>query len=204
MSLTATSTPSTFELVPPGQYAARCYRVIDLGTQTSNWNGKTKELPKVLFSFEALGDAPLMKDGRPFSISARFTVSTSEKSNMRPFLESWRGQPFTDEEVRSFRTSKVLGKYCYINVVHEKSKDGTKTYANIKSIMPLPRAVPHPDPVNEDLVFDLDDRDMRIFEVLGKGIQATIMASKEWDGTKDHDEMQPAGPDVGDGDDIPF
>lgn len=179
MSLTATSKGTEFELVPPGVYPLRCYRVIDLGTQDTTYNGKPKLAHKVLLTFEVLGDEK-MKDGRPFAISTRYTMSTSEKSLLRHDLEAWRGKPFTEEEVRSFRVPVVLGKYALGNIVHEKSKDGTKTYANIASIMPLPKNMPRPDPVNEDVVFDLDDRDMRIFETLGESLKSTIMCAKEW------------------------
>ncbi len=132
MSLTATSNPTIFELPPPDQYPARCYRVVDLGTQESSYKGKPKLQHKVLVSFELLGDK-CMTDGRPFSIHQRYTMSTSEKSMLRHDLEAWRGQPFTEEEVRTFQVAKVLGKYAYVNIVHNKV--GEKTYANIASII---------------------------------------------------------------------
>ena len=197
MSLTATSNPIQFELVPPGQYPARCYRVIDLGTQESSYKGRAKLQHKVLISFELLDD-PRMSDGRPFSIHQRYTMSTSEKSMLRHDLEAWRGQPFTEEEVRSFRVPKLLGKYAYVNIVHNKV--GEKTYANIASIMPLPKSMARPDPVNEDVVFDLDDRNMLVFNTFSENLKATIMSSKEWDG----ENKQSAPSDNPDDEDIPF
>ncbi len=182
MSLTATSSPTTFELPPPDQYPARCYRVVDLGTQETSYKGKPKLQHKVLISFELLGDKR-MTDGRPFSIHQRYTMSTSEKSMLRHDLEAWRGQPFTDEEVRTFQVGKVLGKYAYLNVVHNKV--GEKTYANIASIMPLPKSMSRPDPVNEDIIFDLDDRNMLVFNTFSESLKATIMSSKEWTADKD-------------------
>lgn len=200
MSLTATSNPNTFELPPPGPVILRCYRVVDLGTQSTTYKGKPKMQKKVLVSFELLGDDK-MKDGRPFVCSTRYTMSTSEKSQLRADLESWRGLPFTDEEVRSFQVAKILGKYAYGNIIHKKSGDGKDTYANIASLMPLPKNMPRPDPVNEDIIFDLDDRDMRIFETFGESLKATIMASQEWSQTPASDDAPSNHPDD---DDIPF
>jgi hypothetical protein len=200
MSLTATSTPSTFELPPAGQYIARCYRVIDLGTQETTWNGKPKLQHKVLISFELLDEFQKMADGRPFSIHTRYTVSTSEKALLRHDLESWRGQPFTEEEVRSFQIAKVLGKYSYVNIIHNKSKNGEQTYANIAAIMPLPKNMPRPDPVNEDVVYDLDDRNPAVFELFSDNLKALIMASKEWSQTPASADAPTNDPD----DDIPF
>lgn len=202
MSLTATSEPSSFELPPAGPVILRCYRVIDLGTQETSWKGAPKLQKKVLLSFELLGDER-MKDGRPFSIHSRYTMSTSEKALLRHDLESWRGQPFTEEEVRSFQVAKVLGKYAYGNIIHEKSKDGSKTYANIASIMPLPKNMPRPDPVNEDVVFDLDDRNMLVFNEFGDSLKATIMLAKEWTESKEPERPEHA-PSDGLEDDIPF
>src|SRR5208282_2998743 len=113
--------------------------------------------------------------------------------------ESWRGIPFTDEEIRSFQVGKILGKYAYGNVIHNKV--GQDTYANIASIMPLPKSMPRPDPVNEDVVFDLDDRDMRIFEAFGDNLKATIMASREWTEKPASDDAPSNNPED---DDIPF
>ena len=78
MSLKATSSGKDFELAPVGVHPARCYRVIDLGTQTTEWQGQTKKAHKVMLTWELLGDER-MADGRPFSISKRFTASTHEK-----------------------------------------------------------------------------------------------------------------------------
>jgi hypothetical protein len=180
MGLTATSKGTDFELAPVGVHPSRCYRVIDLGTQKSSYKGVAKMQHKVLLSFELLGDQR-MKDGKPYMISVRYTMSTSEKSQLRHDLESWRGAQFTEAEIAAFEVSKVLDKYCLLNVIHEKN--GERTYANVSAIMPLPRNMPKPEAVNEAILFDLDKRDMRIFETFGDSLKATIMASAEWDKT---------------------
>lgn len=178
MGLTATSNGKDFELCPAGAFPARCYRVIDLGTQTTEWQGQSKKAHKVMLVWEMLGDER-MADGRPFSISKRFTASTHEKSVLRPFLEAWRGRGFTAEEISRFDLKSVLGAACLINVTHDAGKDGT-TYANVAGCMPLPKGMAKPEPVNPQVLFDLDDPDMELFGTFGKKLQETIQASEEW------------------------
>jgi hypothetical protein len=179
MGLTATNKGGDFELTPAGMYTARCYRVIDLGTQTSKgFQGKPdRKVQKVLIGWELFGDHK-MEDGRPFSFHKRYTVSTSEKAALRIDLQAWRGVAFSDEEVQSFQIGKVLGKYALVNLMHESK--GKDTYCNLASIMPLPKSMPRPDPVNEDVIFDLDDRNMKVFETLSEKLKETIMAAPEW------------------------
>ena len=43
---------SNFIPVPTGMRLARCYRIIDLGTQESTYMGNVKQLHKVMFQFE--------------------------------------------------------------------------------------------------------------------------------------------------------
>jgi hypothetical protein len=120
-----------------------------------------------------------MADGRPFMVSKTYTVSTHEKSQLRKDLEAWRGKPFTVEEISRFEIIKVLGVYALLNVSHVDGKDGN-TYANIASLMPLPKGMPKPPAVNKDVIFDLDDRDMTVFNALPDRLKEKIMGSPEW------------------------
>lgn len=178
MGLIATKTASNFEMTPAGAQVARCYRVIDLGTQTTEWQGQQKKAHKVMLSWELLGD-DRMADGRPFSISKRYTVSTHEKSNMRKDFESWRGRPFTPAEEATFEISNVVGAYCLLNVTHNAGGDGN-VYANVASIMPVPKGLPRPAAVNPNQVFDIDNPDMAMFDGFSEKLRATITNAEEW------------------------
>ena len=90
----------TFTPVPPGMYLARCYRIVDLGTQKSEYLGQIKNLPKVMLQFEVHGEddagKPLVTaKGEPMSISKNFTLSLAEKATLRKDLQTWRGREFT-------------------------------------------------------------------------------------------------------------
>jgi hypothetical protein len=165
-----------FEQVPQGTFAARCYQIIDLGHQTIEWQGTAKVVPKVRITWEL--NEP-MKDGRPFSISKEYTASIGEKANLRKDLEAWRNRKFTAQELAAFSLENVLGAPCMLGVVHVPSKDGTKTYANLGSIMALPKGMECPELVNPAIKFDISNFDQNIFNSLTNYVQKKILMSKE-------------------------
>ena len=176
MSLSVSDTGSSFELPPAGVHTARCFRLIDLGTQESNWQGQTKRQAKVSLAWELLSD-DRMADGRPFIITRRLTASLGEKATLRALLQSWRGRAFTPEELKGFSLTSIVGAYCLANIVHE-SKDGS-TFANLASLMPLPKGMDKPGPVNPNLVFDLSDPLNDAWERLSEKMKEVILASPE-------------------------
>ena len=135
MAIIAPKGGGDFEIAPAGVYTGRCFKVIDIGTQKSEYQGEVKMSRKVIISWELLG-GDMMADGRPFSVAKRLTLSLHPKSQMRPLLEAWRGRPFTQDEENGFDVSKLLGAYCLMNIIHETGKNGT-VYSNISSVMPL-------------------------------------------------------------------
>jgi hypothetical protein len=173
MGTTAKQSVGDFPKAPAGPHVARCYQVIDLGHQKIVWNNQEKWQPKIMLTWELLGE-DRMPDGKPFAVSSRYTLSLSEKGQLRPLLESWRGVPFKDQEAQEFDVRKVLGAYCMLNVVHNQSNG--KTYANVASVMPLPKAMAKPAPVNKDLYFNLDDGDV---SALPEWIKNIVNKSKE-------------------------
>lgn len=187
-----------FEQVPQGTFAARCYQIIDLGHQTFEWKGEAKVAPKVRITWEL---SELMKDGRPFSISKEYTASIGEKANLRKDLEAWRNRKFTATELANFSLENVLGAPCLIGVVHVPSKDGTKTYANLGSIMALPKGMECPDLVNPAVKFDIGTFDQAIFDSLTSYVQKKILMSKELE--QGIPESKPV-PEVEDDDSVPF
>ena len=187
MGFTATAgSGQAFKRCPAGVHVARCIGLIDLGTQDVEYQGQHKLQHKIQITWEVLGEdelgAPLTveTDGKemPITISKRYTLSLSNKARMRSDLEAWRGKAFTDEELKSFDVSKLLGAYCMLNVTETESNG--KTYANVSSITPLPRAVAKPEGVHPLVKFDLDNPDMKVFEGFYQQLQDLIKASVEW------------------------
>jgi len=165
-----------FEQCPAGSFAARCYQIIDLGHQTFEWKGEAKVAPKVRITWEL---NEMMQDGRPFSISREYTASIGYKANLRKDLEAWRGRPFSAEELRNFSLENVLGAPCLLGIVHKPSKDNSKVYANVGSIMALPKGMPSPELVNPAVKFDIGTFDQKVFDGLSSYVQKKILMSKE-------------------------
>jgi hypothetical protein len=178
MALTLTESGENFELVPAGTYPARCYRVIDLGTQKVSWQGTESPSKKLLLQWEVLDPDARMSDGRPFAISKRYTASLNEKAALRKDLESWRGKAFAPEELRGFDVSKLLGQPCLLSVIHVE-KNG-RTYANISALMRAPKGMAVPEAVNELLAWDFDRPDWNAFEKFTPQLQETLEATPEW------------------------
>lgn len=172
--------------VPQGVHTGRCFRVIDLGTQPREYQGQVKPpIRKAMLAWELYGEDeegnPLLtEDGRPLAISKRYSVSLSDKATLRADLESWRGKAFTNEELKGFDISKLIGVTALINVKHE-DRDG-KTYANVASISPVPKAMRDSLPlaVNKPQLFDVTDPDMALFDTLSEKLRETIKGCVEW------------------------
>lgn len=176
MGLSVSDSGGSFELPPAGVHVVRCFRLVDLGTQTSNWQGKETRQAKIQLSWELLGDER-MSDGKPFSITRRLTASLGEKATLRALLKSWRGRDFTPDELKRFDLKTVVGVFGLGSVIHE-TREGN-TYANLASLMPLPKGMPKPDAVNAPLIFDLENPDNNAWELLSAKLQETILESPE-------------------------
>jgi hypothetical protein len=176
-----------FELCPAGTFIATCYRVIDLGTQQIEWQGKVKRQKKIMLSWELTTEK--MKDGRPFSIHKRYTLSSSDKATLRIDLESWRGVAFKDEDFGKFDIAVLLGKSCLMGIVHDH-KD-SKTYSNISSLLRLPKGVEADSLVNAPVKFSLSEFDQEIYDSFGDGLKATIAKSPEYQELKGGHKTEP-------------
>jgi len=133
---------------PEGVHQAVCVDVIDLGMIKSAFvddkgNEKWQHKVNVVWQIDETRD-----DGKRYQLYKRFTLSLHEKAALRHDLESWRGRAFTAEELAGFDVEKLIGANGLINVQHKKSADGTKTYANVVSVMPLIRGMPKLAPLD--------------------------------------------------------
>lgn len=192
MSFIVEDKGGNFERCPAGMHLGRCYRIVDLGTQKSEYMGQVKYLHKIMVGWEIhgtddSGKTIQMKDGRPFAIFKNYTLSWSEKANLRLDLQSWRGKSFTQEEMRKFDLKNVLGAWCMLNVIERAGQNGN-TYANVDGITPVPSIIKQnglPAPVNDNEMFNLQKPDMAIFEKFSDHLKAKITASPEWERLKD-------------------
>lgn len=183
MAIIATTTAAQRELIPAGNYVARCYQMIHIGTVEEHFQGENKVLNKVRIGWELPTETRVFSDEKgeqPFVISKEFTLSMHEKSNLRKVLASWRGKDFNEEEAKSFDITNLLGKACMLNVIHKPSKDGTKTYQEISNISPLPKGMDCPPQVNNTMVWDYDSPNMDLLNSLPDFIKDKIKSSLEF------------------------
>ena len=213
MSLTVANTGGDFKPAPAGSHLARCYRIIDLGTQKVVWKGTEKAMKKIIIGWELHGDDadgnPLLTDdGRPLVVSRKFTPSLADKAALRAFLVAWRGKQFTNDELMGFSLKNIIGAWCMINISHE-DRDG-KTYANITGVSGVPSAIKKaglPEGVNPEVMFDIDEPNMEVFESFTDYIKDQIMSSPEWQMKNGEHKPQGSKKSSGDDeedDDIPF
>jgi hypothetical protein len=177
-----------FERCPAGLHLSRCYRIVDLGTQKSEYMGQAKYQHKIMLCWEIHGTndngTPIkMQDGRLFGIFKNYTLSWSEKANLRLDLQSWRGKPFTQEEMRRFDLKNVLGAWCMLNIIERPGKTDGKLYTNVDGITPVPSIIKKnglPAEVNPNELFKIDEPNMEMFNGFSEHLKAKISSSPEW------------------------
>ena len=205
----------SFTPVPTGLHLARCYRIIDLGTQESEYMGVKKMLQKVMLQFEVhsedeSGNPTVTAKGEPLSISKNFTLSLGDKATLRNDLKTWRGRDFTSDELRGFELKNVLGVWCTLSIIKAMGRDGTKEYTNISGIMPVSpqqRKAGLPNGFNEPKLYSIDEHDQALFETFSDNLRAKIMASPEYKMKTGNTSFAAPASQVAaniDDDDIPF
>ena len=178
MSLTVNgeSAPSIAP-VEEGTHLGVCSMLIDLGMQYSEIYKKSQR--KVLIGWE-LPDETIEIDGeqKPRVLSKRYTANLSEKSNLRKDLASWRGRDFTPEELKAFDLKNIVGASCLLTIIHSKS--GEKTYANIQSVVKLPKGMSKQALSEPPVVFDLDTDPLERVEDMPQWIAELIRKSETY------------------------
>jgi hypothetical protein len=175
--------------------------------------GVSKLLHKIMVGWEIHGvnddGTPIkMKDGRPFAMFKNYTFSWAEKANLRADLQSWRGKPFTQEEMRRFDLKNVLGAWCMLNVIEKPGADN-KMYVNVAGVSPVPAVIKNaglPTAINTNEMFTLNEPDMVMFQSFSDNLKKKIMASPEWEKLQGKSTPQTASkaPTFEEDDDIPF
>jgi hypothetical protein len=182
MGIVAKNSGFTRELVPAGNYIARCYRMIEIGTVQDTINGQTKTMHKVRIGWELPTETKIFdqsKGEQPLVIDQEYTLSMNEKSNLRKMLESWRGKAFTEKEAEAFDITALLGKPCMLNIIHKQSKGGS-TYEQIAGVTAVPRGIHVPDQVNKNFVLSYDAWGQDLFDNLPDFIKTKMQSSLEY------------------------
>jgi len=187
--------------VSVGVHQARCVRVIDLGTQRSDYQGEVSWKRQCMIIWEVPSETN--NNGEPLTISKFYTLSLHEKSNLGIDLTAWRGRAFTEIEKQGFDIGKLVGVPCMMNVM-----EGKNGRPRVTSLMPLPKTADIPAQYHESILFSIDDfqkGERGAFNKLADGIRNIVLRSKELENfNADADHTGEDIPDFTNDEDIPF
>lgn len=211
MAINATTNGNTpRELIPTGNYIARCYKMIHIGTVEEIILGEKKVLNKVRIGWELPTELRVFneeKGEQPLVIDKEFTLSLYEKSALRGVLKSWRGKDFTEEEAKCFDITKLLGVQCMINIIHKPSKrDASKIYEEIAGITAVPKGITVPAQINSTFCLDYDNFDQAKFNSLPDFIKQKMQTSMEYSALiqPNHREFESDNEPTKEESDLPF
>ena len=203
MPITAKDAGSTpRELIPSGNYLARCYRMIEIGTGEEIIKGEKKIMAKVRIGWELPMETRVFDEAKgpqPLVISKEYTLSLSEKANLRVMLKSWRGKDFTEDEAKAFDISKLIGVPCMVNIIHKPSStDKTKIWEEIAGVTPVPKGIDVPPLINPPFILSYDEWDEEKFNSLPDFIKLKMMKSMEYSAMKSppHTDMDQRAEEV--------
>lgn len=166
-----------FEQPPVGTHVARCVKIIDIGTQKGEYQGKATSKRQCIIGWELPNEVMTEGEhaGKPFTVSRFYTASLGEKANLRKDLANWRGRDFTEDELKGFDSKNILGKPCMLSLT-----PNDKGRVRVTGVMALPKGTPVPEQVNKSVYFSLDEFNRETFAALSEGYRKLIEASPEY------------------------
>lgn len=138
-----------FEAIPAGMHNAVGARVYDLGQQPGFNPGSFAHKVCILWELATRYTAGDFANQR-MRVSKTYTLSLSEKANLRHDLESWRGRAFTEQELQGFDVEKVVSAPCTLNLVETVNPKTNKRYVKVAAVMPLMSGVEKLTPETPD------------------------------------------------------
>ena len=185
MSLTIRRKPANnISPLPGGTYMGVCIAVVDLGEQYEQFDKQKqgKYVEQCMFIFE-LPSERVEVDGedKPRWISSRrLTQSLHERSKLSSILESWRGQPLSEQEISDgFDLSAMLGQPAMLTVSIKERKDGTQRN-QLTAVSGFPKGTPTPQAESELIRFDADEPDAEALAKLPEWVQDIIAKSTQF------------------------
>jgi hypothetical protein len=199
MGITAKSTGVKRDLIPADNHVAICVKMIEIGTTTENVMGTVKHLHKVRIGWELPNETKVFdeaKGAQPLVIDKEYTLSLADKANLRKDLKSWRGRDFTEEELKNFDISNLLGAPCMLNIVHTPSKkDASVFYEDISSISKMPKGSIKPEQHNPNYLLSYEDWDEEKFQALPDFIKNKMITTPEYHQLRNPDQDKFVGND---------
>lgn len=128
--------------VPQGIHSAICIGVIDIGTHAS-YNGMKRKVT-------LLWEIHINNQVKPFS--REYPYSLDKHAELRLHLESWRGKPFTEEELSKFKLSNIIGVPCKLEI-----RKNIKDLKQVENIYRFPKEEEIPISDGKHIYLNLKD-----------------------------------------------
>lgn len=193
-----------------GVYTAISSAIIDLGIQTSEKFGTSQR--RFMMIWNILNEeVEINGEKYPRTMTKEYSFSLNEKSTLRKDLQAWRGQTFSEEELKGFNILNILNKACQLQILLEE-KNG-KQNNNIASIMALPKGTTV-TPLTDTYYLDLTDTETwQNWDRVPNWIQERIKKADNYESTglKEYvdqyvttNETETTEPELVTSDDLPF
>lgn len=188
---------------PLGTHLARCIRLIDVGTQTDEYEGKVRSKRKVIIGWELPNEPNPEDEGKPFIATQFYVQSLHEKAKLRKHLAAWRGRDFTPEELNGFDAKNILEKPCIVNITQSETKKHV-----VGAVTGLMKGQTVPPKVHPVVFFSLEpgEFDQKLYDSFSDAMKAMIAKSPEYKALKSGKPLAtpPDGDDDPSDDDVPF
>jgi hypothetical protein len=164
-----------YEIPPAGAHTAICIRIVDLGTQTSQFGAK----PTLWVGWELADERT--SEGKPFAIGRHYNWSSAPRAALRQDIEGWLGRTLSATDFGKLDLTDFLGRTCVLAIKHEAQADRTR--AVINAVMKPPKGVKgRMSPSVPGIALALGDRpfDYGSYEALPPWLRDTIAKSPEY------------------------
>jgi hypothetical protein len=167
-------------LAPEGVHAARCVRILDLGTQFSERFQTSAR--KVQLSFELVNETHVFNEEegeQPFVLHRKYTASLNKRASLAKDIQAWTGKKL--DKNAEFDLDELLGQACQVQVTHDESDNG-EVYANIQTIMAAPKGAKVKAAATPLTTLSLEsgEFDQDVFDELPEFLQEIIQETPEY------------------------
>lgn len=157
------------ELIPTGNYPARVYELIELGTVDSQWMGEPKKTHKVRIGFELPTEKRVFdekKGEQPMVISKEMALSFGDLAGLRKIIEAVEGKKITDAEAVNYDVLTIVGKPLLVTVSHSEPNEQGIVYANATTFSPLIKGLTVDPLSNKTRVLTYENWDEELYNSL--------------------------------------
>jgi len=176
------STPK--DPIPSGMHSVICSSLVDMGTQPGSQmypDPKRKlyitfEFPEIVEEFDG--------EMKPRVLGQTYNVAFGDKSALGGMLKNWFSDKQPDGDMVAWLDRECAGRPAMVNVTHNPSKDGSRIFANIVAVSPLPAKLQKdlPEQYNPKVVFEMFGKDFpqAEFDKIPEWLQKKIQGSPEY------------------------